>query len=249
MRKLLLTFLFSGTILSAQEKFAVEYRQQNEANPEKVREFEIEMKQKGSGGSFKIGGKDLFYQLDYANGISVFSKIETINNDQSLSTANSSFAIHMGGEHKELIGNQSTESFSQDVILDGENYRVNYPFKNYEWKVTTEEATILGYKVIKAIAEKEGITAWFAPEIKVNIGPNQINGLPGLILKSETQLKNKFETKITMLAEKINLVPKKAAKLKKSKGKDITSEEFKKLQEESKEKFKNSFSIGVDKNK
>ncbi|SFN62481.1 GLPGLI family protein [Algoriella xinjiangensis] len=191
----------------------------------------------------KLGGfVTQYYQLEYNNGKSNYSQIETINNSQENGGSNFAISISIGGEYKALVGDQTSKAFKQGVKLDNENYIVNIPFQDYEWKISNEESTILDYKVIKAISEKENIIAWFAPDIKVNLGPNQINGLPGLILKSETQLKNKLETKLIFEATKANLNPKKFTKEKPMKGKEIAQEEFKKLQEESNEKMKQSFS-------
>lgn len=56
---------------------------------------------------------------------------------------------------------------------------------DYKWKITKEKATIAGYKCTKAIGKYQDfiITAWFAKDIKINDGPTQFSGLPGLILK------------------------------------------------------------------
>ena len=52
---------------------------------------------------------------------------------------------------------------------------------------------------------------------------------------------------MTYEADKINLKPKKLSKVKPINGKEISQEEFKKLQDESRQKMRESFSIGVDK--
>ena len=52
---------------------------------------------------------------------------------------------------------------------------------------------------------------------------------------------------MTYEADKITLNPKKMSKTKPLKGEEITQEEFKKLQDESRQKMRESFSIGVDK--
>ena len=103
--------------------------------------------------------------------------------------------------------------------------------------------------MIKAVGVDNGkqIAAWYAPELKIDAGPNQINGLPGLVLKTVSELGNKLASITTYEAEKINVNPKKMAKIQSMKGKEISQEEFKKLQDESREKMRQSFSIGVDK--
>lgn len=56
------------------------------------------------------------------------------------------------------------------------------------WSLTTETSKVLGYNVQKARVKFRGreYTAWFTTEIKVNDGPFKFHGLPGLILKIES---------------------------------------------------------------
>lgn len=64
------------------------------------------------------------------------------------------------------------------------------------------------------------ITAWYAPEIPVNQGPENYWGLPGLILEVS-------DGKTTVLCSKVVLNPKEKAEIKApSKGKKVTQAEF-----------------------
>ena len=65
--------------------------------------------------------------------------------------------------------------------VDYKIYRETSSLYKYQWQITTERDTILGYPVIKAISER--YVAWFTPNIPVPFGPNGFGGLPGLILK------------------------------------------------------------------
>jgi GLPGLI family protein len=60
-------------------------------------------------------------------------------------------------------------------------YREISKLDKYQWKITNQTDTILGYPVIKAV--KNTIEVWFAPDIPVSFGPAGLGGLPGLILK------------------------------------------------------------------
>lgn len=246
--KLLFTLLFSSSILFAQEKLSVEYRYTIKHDDEKMKEFEMQQAQKGSG-VMKLGGSpNIFYQLEFSNNQSNFKKVEVINNDQN-NGGGMNMSINIGGEYKTLTNNIDQKKFQQEVFLDKQDYVVITPYKDYQWKITDIEDTILGYKVIKAVGVDNGkqIAAWYAPELKIDAGPNQINGLPGLVLKTVSELGNKLASITTYEAEKINVNPKKMAKIQSMKGKEISQEEFKKLQDESREKMRQSFSIGVDK--
>ena len=238
-------FFILTNVLLAQDKFIVEYRQSNEDDPEKAKEAYQAMKEKGFG-DFKMNRINFSYQLSYKEGISEYNKIERVDNSNNSTT---SFSINVGGEFKGLIGYLDKKEFKQEVKLDNKDLIVVTPFIDYHWKITDIETTILGYKVIKAVGISDGkqIAAWYAPELKVDAGPSKVNGLPGLILKTSYELGNKLGTIITLEAEKINLNPKSFKKIRSSKGMEVSEADFKKLQEISKEKMRQSFSIGVDK--
>ena len=57
-----------------------------------------------------------------------------------------------------------------------------------DWSITSETSTVLNYSCTKATTTYGGrnYTAWFATDIPVNDGPWKLYGLPGLILKAET---------------------------------------------------------------
>jgi len=62
------------------------------------------------------------------------------------------------------------------------------PPKEFNWKLTNETKTILGYTCYKATHNREGgnpviVTAWYAPEIPYQFGPIGYSRLPGLILE------------------------------------------------------------------
>ncbi len=64
------------------------------------------------------------------------------------------------------------------------SYKYQEDLDLFNWMLLNEKSEILGYEVLKAIADFGGRTweAWFAPEIPFNDGPYKFNGLPGLIL-------------------------------------------------------------------
>ncbi|MCM1077247.1 MAG: GLPGLI family protein [Bacteroides sp.] len=65
----------------------------------------------------------------------------------------------------------------------------NEPFDEMKWTIAEDStATVLGYDCILAESDYHGRhwRAWFTPEIPVSFGPWKLRGLPGLILKAET---------------------------------------------------------------
>lgn len=82
----------------------------------------------------------------------------------------------------------------------------------YDWQFTNDTATILGYKCKTARTFspilKKFFTAWFAPELPFQAGPNSFWGLPGVILKVESEDKRYSSvayaiSKPTLLTESI----------------------------------------------
>ncbi len=65
--------------------------------------------------------------------------------------------------------------------VDHKMYRETSSLYKYNWQITKETDTILGYPVIKAVSGR--YVAWFTPNIPVPFGPRGFGGLPGLILK------------------------------------------------------------------
>lgn len=136
---------------------------------------------------------------------------------------------------------------SKREVLD-KFFIVDDQIQKLDWKVTTENKTILGHLCTKAEAVKKGkkiqmtmnngvmdqkeiddisnIVAWFATDIPVGAGPSEFNGLPGLILEMDINDGNqKFLA--TKISDKVKLNTIKEP----SGGKHYTNEEFKKERE------------------
>ena len=64
-------------------------------------------------------------------------------------------------------------------------YEYSEPVPKQEWKISSDTATILGYKCMKATTTFRGRTynAWFTLMLPIRQGLWKFNGLPGLILK------------------------------------------------------------------
>ena len=72
-----------------------------------------------------------------------------------------------------------------------------------KWLLTKETQKKLGYTTYKALTTFRGkdYIVWFTPEIPFNYGPWKLHGLPGLILKAETD-SFEFEAKRILLNSK-----------------------------------------------
>jgi GLPGLI family protein len=121
-------------------------------------------------------------------------------------------------------------------IIDGKYYNIIRPFEPYKWTITTETKKILGYTCYKATSTKEGLdfddnkimipgpVVWFTPEIPLPFGPRGIDGLPGVILESNSH--NRFYFYATkIISDKEPLVT-----IEMPKGEFVTEKEYGRLQ-------------------
>jgi len=150
---------------------------------------------------------------------------------------------------------EGIEGINLTAILAGKgNFYVNNSLKEYlyqkdfmgdlflvahqpiKWQLSQEEKQIGNYTCYKATTIKtfenrrgtfeREITAWYTPQIPVNFGPMEYNGLPGLILELT-------QVKLTFSAIKIELNTKEEIIIKKpTKGKKVTEAVFKKITKE-----------------
>ena len=72
------------------------------------------------------------------------------------------------------------------VYID--NYMYQEPLSLMKWNLVPGSETVCGYKCRKATTSFRGRkwTAWYAPDIPIDNGPWKFGGLPGLILKIES---------------------------------------------------------------
>ncbi|WP_422089256.1 GLPGLI family protein [Tenacibaculum ovolyticum] len=100
----------------------------------------------------------------------------------------------------------------------GEIFKIFYPNNQYDWKITKETKTILGYKCYKATAVykeydygrdvelEKNYTVWFTYDIPLPYGPFGLTGLPGVILEGQKN-SNGFN-KLHLKAKEIKTIKK-----------------------------------------
>lgn len=160
--------------------------------------------------------------LDFKNEESLYYAAEEMKIDDGiLFNMNRIFA---GGNHKYYKNIKTKEQYHESDVFD-ELSLIEY--EDRKWEISQESKKIGNYLCFKAIdlsypEQKVKAIAWFTPEIPVNFGPKNFNGLPGLILEIENG-------KWRIIATKIELNPQKEILISKpSKGKRVTAEESKK---------------------
>ena len=124
----------------------------------------------------------------------------------------------------------------------GKKFLIKGDVEKYKWKLTGEQETILDYPCQKATYQDStrNLVAWFTSQIPVATGPGSISGLPGMILKLD---RNDGEMIVVATSIELKEIDEKSVKAPK-KGKKVTQEEFKKIQDEKMKEMNEEFGEG-----
>ncbi|WP_250434960.1 GLPGLI family protein [Hanstruepera flava] len=206
------------------------------------------------------------YILNFNKETSIYKEDEPLESPQPAGVE--IMMINTGGSDvlfKNLKENRYTnqhESFSKLFLIQDS-------LEKLDWEMTGETKFIGDYECYKATMKREvevvqsgisingdkdlrpdenkepemkeiTVTAWYAPSIPVNNGPENYHGLPGLILEVN-------DGTTTMICSKIVLNPDKKIKIEEpTKGKKVTQEEYDKIMEkkmkEMEERMRSSWS-------
>ena len=82
--------------------------------------------------------------------------------------------------------NYSSGQLLEEASLDSKKYIITDSIHPQSWKLSTDTATVLGHPCKKATTTNprgSRVTAWYAGDIPLPVGPDAYNGLPGAILK------------------------------------------------------------------
>lgn len=116
----------------------------------------------------------------------------------------------------------SREFFGRLFLISGDT-------EKHPWKLTGKQKKVLEYVCQQAVFEDEErkVEAWFAPQIPVSAGPNEYNGLPGMVLEVSIDDGDR-----TIIAAKVieKTVDEKDIE-KPKKGKSISREDFNEMEE------------------
>lgn len=162
------------------------------------------------------------------------------------------FGRMMGGMEGDLYKNYNSGLLLQALEVAGKDFLIVDTVKKMPWKISTETKEILGQICHKAVSkqknlpgmeggwgrsrsetsdtatEKEIVTiAWFAPSLKVPIGPDQLGQLPGPILEADVD-----DGFIVYKATALGKGPVAKELKEPKKGKRTTKAEFRKMMQE-----------------
>jgi GLPGLI family protein len=137
---------------------------------------------------------------------------------------------------KEYLIQEKSEPFEWE--LSGETKKVgNYTVQKASFtKIVDSKRFSTGMTEMENVKDTLQVTVWFTPEIPVSHGPENFFGLPGLILEVQNQGR-------TLICEKIELNPSADPVVieRPSKGKEISLDEFKKIEEEGMKQMMNRY--------
>lgn len=129
-----------------------------------------------------------------------------------------------------IENNLKDQTYLKYMDQMGKTYIVRDSLNAPKWRVMNEIRDILGHMCMKAVAEDsikgQKITAWFASDIPVPVGPEEQFGLPGLILAYDIN-----DGMLVVEAEKITFgEPAEIIALpKKLKGREVSGTEYQDL--------------------
>lgn len=243
--------LLAAVSLFAQDKLVVDYEMFTKMDMDNIETFsDGNISDKEWQTALKDAmAKPNYYKLILTPEESIFEFVEKVDNTQQEETGRVMISF---GDKSVFYKNISEKITLRETNSWNVDYLITDSIKNYDWKITKESQDILGYETRKATAIVDSIktiTAWYAPKLTFKNGPDNFNGLPGLILKAEQTVKtknNSIQTQ-TYTAISINVGDKKTKITRPKKGKKVTQEQFKKESDEQMQKMREMYNSGVDK--
>jgi GLPGLI family protein len=216
-------------------------------NPDQMAEIQSQLKKQ----------MEREYVLSFNQIESNWKQVESLGGGPATaSSGGMQIMINQGSADRLLYKNVSEQQYLQEEDMMGKDFLVKDNLEPAEWELTGETKKIGNYTAQKAtysrivdsqrfstgMTEMENVkdtiqvVAWYTPEIPVAHGPENFFGLPGLILEVNTSGR-------TIICERIELNPKSepVAINKPKKGKEVTREEFRALQQENMKQMMNRY--------
>ncbi|WP_159473649.1 GLPGLI family protein [Dyadobacter sp. 3J3] len=117
-------------------------------------------------------------KLYFKDDKSFYTKAKQKENDGGWSSSEQEYKVY-----RDLIGEKRTDILE----MFGKVYIVEDSIRAPNWKIMNKIKEINGYMCMMAVTEDtikdQKITAWFADNIPVSVGPDLYGGLPGMILE------------------------------------------------------------------
>lgn len=253
----LISLIICGFLFS-QEKLIVEYETRLLLDEDAVQKIADEIKVRAEGdvvNQQQIAKmiaesimKPTYYQLKLTANESEYKMVEKISNNQP-SEGGMMVVVTPGSNgvtYKNLAENQTIQTqnaFDKDfLVVDS--------IKTIDWKISRESTEILGYEVRKAeavISDDTTAVAWYAPKLQYKNGPDDYQGLPGLILEIVLTKNDEMgETKFVHTAISLDFDKDKSDIKRPTKGKKVSRKELEEFVKIQSEKTRKMYGGGVD---
>lgn len=171
------------------------------------------------------------YQLTFTQTESMFKTYYSEEEDPGPGRGRRRWGF-FGGNEGEMYRNFTDMRYVNSREFEGKRYLIKGNIEQTPWKVTGVTRDIGGYPCMQAIyddsLEQRALTAWFTPSIPVAAGPSIYGQLPGLIMALDINNGEMVFRPVTISFE----APEEKALEEPKRGKDITDEEFEKMQRE-----------------
>lgn len=197
------------------------------------------------------------YVLSFTPIESNWKQVESLGGGPATaSSGGMTMVINTGSQDRILYKNIAELAYEQEQDVMGKEFLIKDALEPAEWELTGETKKIGNYTAQKAtysriidsqrfstgmtemekVKDTIQVVAWFTPDIPVPHGPENFFGLPGLILEIQNSGR-------TLICEKIELNPsaEPVAIIRPKRGKEVTREEFRTIQEESMKQMMNRY--------
>lgn len=176
------------------------------------------------------------YTLTFDKNQSIYKKNESL---AAPAPASSGFQITVSEGSDVMYKNVKENRYTNQTEIYGKQFLIKDSLSAIQWTLEDETKNIGDYTCFKAtfndeyktqtfnennemetITKQRTTTAWYTPQIPISNGPQNFQGLPGLILEIN-------DGELTLVCTKIVLNPKDDVKIEEpKKGKEVTQKEF-----------------------
>lgn len=188
-----------------------------------------------------------YHELILLNNEANYFPIQKIRNDQPVEKG--TIMVSFGDSSQKIYLNYDDQIKLRYNTMYGQENIIKSQLPMKEWEITRETKEILGMTVRKATFEsdeKEEI-AWYASTLAYKSGPEDIWGLPGLILEYKSTTKTDEKTIIHIFATHIESLPNEKVKFFiPDESKSVSEEEYHEMVEMHNKKFRELYNQGVD---
>lgn len=135
------------------------------------------------------------FELILFNNQAEYSFVQKIDNQQHDNDDSPRIIVSFGSDDEIQYSDYDTGVHYTSSTILSKHRIVKKNLPTYDWQLTRDTKKILGLEVRKATVnlDNDSIIAWYAPKISYKAGPEDVWGLPGLILEYKLISNNDYE--------------------------------------------------------